>query len=278
MSGNLKQQKHYMKNCKEIYLIGPGRSKLKYDTSKLRDKVIFNFSGDLVWFSENNIYPTYWTFLDPNSLIYIIDRINNKKYNPKWLYYMKNNTNIIFHDIQGTDEFYKHGFTTSRGPNWNKNEFGGKLLPQVCSYFKETIKLPVDILESNFDPLYTPETYNLSPIIRQGPGINTDKFICFILPLVLSYFKELESIKCVGFGDFDEPRLYNNLNLGYEGYKISYSKIKDKLIELFKHRNISIEFENKNSHFIELENSTKKNHSFFLVILHLHQINVIRVL
>ena len=89
--------------------------------------------------------------------------------------------------------------------------------------------------------------------------ISFDKFICFILPLVLSYFKELESIKCVGFGDFDEPRLYNNLNLGYEGYKISYSKIKDKLIELFKHRNISIEFENKNSHFIELENSTKNN-------------------
>jgi len=247
-----------MNNIKEIYLIGPGRSKLNYDISKLKNKVILNFSGDLMWFNKNNVYPTYWTFLDPNSLIYIIDRINNKKYNSEWFYHLKNNTNIIFHDIQGTDEFYKHGFTTSRGSNWNKNEFGGKLLPQVCSYFKETIKLPVDILENNFDPLYTPETYNLFPIIRQGPGINTDKFVCFILPLVLSYFKNLKSIKCIGFGDFNEPRLYNNLNLGYEGYKLSYSKIKDKLIKLLNHRNISIEFENKNSYFIELENFTKK--------------------
>ena len=48
-----------MKDCKEIYLIGPGRNKLNYDTSKLKNKVILNFSGDLMWFNKNNIYPTY---------------------------------------------------------------------------------------------------------------------------------------------------------------------------------------------------------------------------
>jgi hypothetical protein len=247
-----------MKNCKEIYLIGPGRSKLNYDVSNLKNKTILNFSGDLVWFNENNIYPTYWTFLDPNSTTYLIDRIQTKKYNPVWFEGLKSHTKIMFHNFQGTNAFYEKGFTTSRGPGWNKNEFGDKILPNICSFFKETIKIPEDILENNFDPFYTPEAYNLSPIIRQGPGINTDKFVCFILPLVLSYFKNLESIKCFGFGCFDEPRLYNNLNLGYEGYKLSYSKIKDKLIKLLNHKNISIEFENKDSYFIELETFTKK--------------------
>ena len=92
-----------MKSCKEIYLIGPGRSKLNYDISKLKNKIILNFSGDLVWFCENNIYPTYWTFLDPNSTIYLLDRLKDKKYNSKWFKGLKKHSKIIFHSFQGTD-------------------------------------------------------------------------------------------------------------------------------------------------------------------------------
>lgn len=242
-----------MKNCKEIYLIGPGQSKLNYDISNLENKIIFNFSGDLIWFSENNIYPTYWTFLDPNSTTYLLDRIQNKKYNLTWFEGLKKHSNIIFHEFQGTNEFYKEGFTTSRGVNWNTNEFGKKILPIICSFFKETIKVPHIILQNNFDSFYNPQLNHLSPIIRHGPNINNDKFICYILPLVLSYFKELKQIKCIGFGDFDKPRLYNNNSGGYEGYKLSYEKVKNKLIDLLKYKEISIEFNNKDSYFIELE-------------------------
>ena len=70
-----------MKNCKEIYLIGPGKSKLDYDPTQLKNKVTLNFSGDLMWFNDNNIFPTYWTFFDPNSTLYIFDRYKNNKYN-----------------------------------------------------------------------------------------------------------------------------------------------------------------------------------------------------
>ena len=247
-----------MKSCKEIYLIGPGRSKLNYDISKLKNKIILNFSGDLVWFCENNIYPTYWTFLDPNSTIYLLDRLKDKKYNSKWFKGLKKHSKIIFHSFQGTDEFYKEGFTTWRGKDWNKNEFGKNILPKICSFFKKTIKLPHIISQNNFDSFYNSEIDHLSPIIRHGANINTDKFICYILPLVLSYFKNIKQINCIGFGDFNESRLYNNNSGGYEGYKISYEKVKNKLIDLLKYKKISIKFNDKNSYFIELENFKKQ--------------------
>jgi len=242
-----------MKNCKEIYLLGPGRSKLDFDVTQLRRKTTLNFSGDLVWFSDNNIYPSYWTFFDPNSTLYIFDRYKNNKYNLEWFEGLKTNSNIIFNDFQGTDKFYNEGFTTSRGKVWNKNEFGDQILPSLCSQFKEIIKVPTTVLYNTFDSFYNEETKHLTPIIKHEEGINTDKLTCFILPLVLSYFTKLESIKCIGFGDFESPRLGSGSSLGYNGYKLSYQRMKEKLITLLKYKNVKIEFNNKDSYFKELE-------------------------
>lgn len=253
MSGNLKPQKYYMKDCKEIYIIGPAKTKLDYDTSKLKDKVTLSFSGDLMWFNNNNIHPTYWTFLDPNSTSYIFDRYSKGNYNKDWFIKLKEKSYIIFNSFQGKDSFYDSGFTTSKGKIWNRNQFGKELLPNLCNQFKETIIVPTIVLENSYESFYKEETKHMTPVVRHQVGMNTDKLSCYVLPLALSYFDKLESIHCIGFGDFNSPRLYNGLSLGYESYKLSYETMKSKLIDLLKYKNVKISFENKNSYFRELE-------------------------
>jgi hypothetical protein len=242
-----------MKNCKEIYLIGPSKSKIDYDVKQLDGKVTLSFSGDLMWFNNNNIHPTYWTFLDPNSTSYIFNRFQTGKYNKEWFAKLKEKSYIIFNDFQGTDSFYDQGFTTSKGRVWNREQFGKEMLPNLCEQFKDIIKVPTVVLQDSYGSFYKEDTKDKTPIVRHEAGMNSDKLSCFILPLVLSYFDKLESIKCIGFGDFTTPRLYNGLSLGYDGYKLSYQRMKNKLIDLLKHKRVRVEFDNKNSFFKELE-------------------------
>lgn len=245
-----------MKDCEEIYLIGPGADKNSFDISILENKTTLNFSGDLVWFSQNNIYPTYWTFLDPNSTLYIFDRYHNGKYNPTWFRQIVNHTSIIYNDFQGTDKFYDYGFSTSRGKHWNRENFGKRILPELCNIFKEIIVVPSIVTINSFDSFYEENTKDLVPVVlHEDYNLNTDKLTCFVLPLVLAYFKNIRNIKCIGFGDFTSPREYNNSILGYDGYMVSYQKIKQQLINLLKYKGVKVEFNNKNSYFIELENA-----------------------
>ena len=240
-----------MKSYEEIYLIGPGSSKSEFDTDKLKNKIIFQFSDDLRWYDKTNIYPTYWSFLDPTSTTYIVKNYKNKIYNLNWFEGLKQNTNIIFNDFQGTDLFYDLGFTTKLGKIWNKNEFGKHILPATCSYFKDTIKLQSIVLNNNFSQLYTTNYKDVCPIIQHESNI--DKFTCYVLPLVISYFSDLKHINCIGFGDFDSPRMCNNSSSGYSGYMKSYDLVKNDIIELLKYKNITIYFHNKNSYFKDLE-------------------------
>jgi len=242
-----------MKDCKEIYLIGPSQSKVGMDVGILKGKTTLSFSGDLGWFNDVDIHPTYWTFFDPNSTSYIFDRFKSNRYNVDWFNGLKDNSNLLYNDFQGTDKFYDEGFTTSRGKDWNRNEFGGNILPSLATIFKEVITVPTTVCTNNYSSFYLEDTKHMTPIVKHERGINSDKLACFILPLVLSYFTEVENIKCIGFGDFDSPRLYNGLALGYEGYKLSYHRMKSQLIDLLKHKGASVEFLNKDSYFKELE-------------------------
>ena len=242
-----------MKTTKEIYLIGPGMDKSGFDTSLLKDKVTMSFSGDLQWFNDNKIHPTYWTFLDPNSTTYIFDRINEGKYDSEWFTELKVKSSLMYNDFQGTDEFYNSGFTTSRGIEWNRNVFGGQILPELGKLFKNTIPLPTIVLKNTYDSFYDSNLSRLSPIVIHERGINNDKLSCFILPMVLSYFTNLEKIHCIGFGDFTRPRLYTNSSAGYDGYIKSYERMKSKLIELLKHKNVNVTFENTTSYFNQLD-------------------------
>jgi|TARA_R110001592_G_scaffold20933_2_gene84959 hypothetical protein len=270
---------------KKILLIGPGDSLETLNPNLLNSTPSLYFGSSFYWFEKNNVYPTYYTFIDPNTITYfdsLINGISNydkthpNRYDYKsYISYLKNtppysknflsniskSTTLIYGDLQGSKDFYSKGFTTSRGSKWFENEYKNSVLPRVESHFKEAIKLQQTICVNNYSSFHIPSLKTLFPIITHEPNINTDKFTCYILPLVLSYFKELKEIECIGFGDFNTPRLSNNTSEGYDGFKISYKRMKDLLINLLNFKNISISFKNKDSYFIELENNTNNTNN-----------------
>lgn len=268
-----------------ILLIGPGFSLEELDPNILKSTPSLYFGSSFHWFEKNNVCPTYWTFIDPNTVTYFDTLINglskfdelpsNKgrydykylvdylkttpPYSKNFLTYLFESTTLMYGDLQTSKDFYNKGLSTSRGIRWFEGEYKDNVLPRVKSYFKKSIEFPQVICVNNYSSSYIPTLKNIPPLITHGPTTNTDKFVCYILPLVLTYFKGLKRIDCIGFGDFNNPRLFNNTSEGYGEFKLSYERMKDPLINLLNFKNISISFQNKNSYFIELENNINKN-------------------
>jgi len=247
-----------MRTSKRVLLLGPGESSSRFNTGDLGKITTISFSGNIDWLAENNVHTDYWTFFDPNSTLYVLNNIESGKYPKEWINKLKKNTTLLCNKFIGTDDFYDNGFTTSRGSQWNREVFGEQILPKLSndifagiekvdqqvnqntydSYYKDPSKCPL-VVHTGFDP--------------QGRKLNTDKFICFILPLVLTHFTELREIYSVGFGDYDDVRINTGTKEGYESFKISYNMMKEKTKDLLKHRGVSIKFINKDSYFKELE-------------------------
>lgn len=274
-----------MEKIEKILLIGPGTSLDILDSNLLKSTPSLYFGSSFNWFEKNKVCPTYYTFIDPNTITYFdslvngisnYDKTHSNRYDYKnYISYLTNTlpyskdfitrlsktTTLMYGDLQVSRDFYHKGLTTSRGSGWFRGEYKNDVLPRVESHFKEVKKFPQTVCVNDYSSFYIASLENYSPYISHGPNVNTDKFVCYILPLVLSYFKELKEIECIGFGDFKEPRLYNNTMEGYNGYKVSYERIKNELIKLLNFKNVSIDFKNKDSYFIELENNTKKQNN-----------------
>ncbi len=243
-----------MKNNKQILLLGPGASTKRFKPSDVDKITTISFSGNIDWFASNNISCDYWTFLDPNSTLYFLENIKSGVYSKEWLSKIKNNTTLLYNTFQGTDDFYNKGFTTSRGKQWNTNIFGGEVLPELGKYFKDVNTISEYVNNNSYDSHYIDRDASaLVKHILDGTAYNTDKFICFVLPIVISLFPELYKVYSVGFGDFNEPRINTGTTLGYEGFILSYNRMKTALIDLLKHNNIELEFINKNTYFKDLE-------------------------
>ena len=271
-----------MGKIEKILLIGPGNSLETLDPNLLKITQSLYFGSSFNWFEKNRVCPTYYTFIDPNTITYfdsLINGISNYDkthpnrydyrnyisyltntlpYSKDFITHLSKTTTLMYGDLQGSKDFYKKGLTTSRGPGWFMGEYKNDVLPRVESNFKKVTKFLQTICVDDYSSFYIPSLEHYSPYITHGSNVNTDKFVCYILPLVLSYFKELKEIECIGFGDFNKPRLHNNTMEGYDGYKASYERMKDQLINLLNFKNISINFKNKDSYFIELETFTNK--------------------
>jgi len=73
--------------------------------------------------------------------------------------------------------------------------------------------------------------------------LNTDKFSCYLLPLVLFHFKNLKKIDCIGFGDFDVDRGWGSQRSdGYEDYKETFDIVVPYFKNFFEKNNIEINF------------------------------------
>lgn len=227
---------------KKLLLIGPGSSIIDF-FPPTDDYTILSFAGTFDWFINNDIAPDYWTFLDPNSVISIQDKLNGS-----FLTKVKSKTTLIYNDFQGSDDFYKKGLSTSRGSNWVINSFGKTIFPKFKQYFKDSISLPSQ-LNNNQLSLKTDNHC----IITHGPRPNTCKFSCFVLPMVFYLFPQIENIDVIGFGDYYQPRAYSNSSADYHQYIQSFNIIYLQIKTYLEENNISIKFLNKDSYYKSLE-------------------------
>lgn len=227
---------------KDILLVGPGSSISNFSLST-DDYTILSFAGTFDWFINNNITPDYWTFLDPNSVILIQDKLSGS-----FLTKIKSKTTLIYNDFQGSDEFYKKGFSTSRGLTWNSNIFGKEILPKFKDKFKNTIQLPSQVSTNKLL-----NDNNKHCIIKHGPRPNPCKFSCFIFPLIFYLFPQVKNIDVIGFGDYSSPRAYSNSSSDYHQYIQSFNIIYPQIKSYLEKNSININFLNKNSHYKKLE-------------------------
>lgn len=247
-----------MKDSKTLLLLGPGESSRRFKVDDLQKVTTVSFSGNIDWLAENNVYADYWTFFDPHSTLLIFDKISNGTFKKDWAEGLKSNTKLLYNKFIGTDVFYEKGYTTPKGPQWNRDVFGKQLLPELSenifagaevvdqevnidnygSYYQDSNKAPL-VVHCTFDP--------------QGRKLNTDKFVSVILPNIIACFKDVEQIYSIGFGDFDAPRINTGQSLGYESYLISYNILKYQMRSILQERNIKIDFINKDSHYKDLQ-------------------------
>ena len=65
-----------MSNLRKILLIGPGASLETLDPHTIKTTQTLYFGSSFHWFEKNNVCPTYWTFIDPNTITYFDSLIN----------------------------------------------------------------------------------------------------------------------------------------------------------------------------------------------------------
>jgi len=253
-----------MDNIKEILLIGPGNSLETLDPNLIKTTPTLYFGGWLKWFQNNNVCPTYWTFIDPNTITFFDKAIQDKDpYTKEFLTKLKKETTIIYNNIQGQKEFYELGFTTSRGLNWVVGDFYQNILPRVESYFKQSKVLDTVVTIDNYNTLFDEAVKHVCPIVRwsakdgHGNPRNIDKFVSYLIPLLISQFQSLKTIKVIGLGDFNTERLYSfemgvpksTQEVTYQCFKDHFDFMRFKLIDLLEKKNIEIKFLNKDSYF-----------------------------
>ena len=240
-----------MKNSETLYIIGPGESIQDFNFKEIGNNPTLNFSGTMDWFYKNKTYPDYWCFIDPFTVEVFLKHLEKHTERHNWLLGMQNHTTLLYNDFQGTDAFYNNGFTTSQGPQWNREVFGGYYFPTLKKYLKESISVTSKVTEEDYSLLIDGST---CPIIKHTQrGKNTDKFTSYVLPLAIHYFTNLKKIVSIGFGDYDTPRAYTNNSLGYRGYQLSYKTLGPLIKNILVNKDISIIFKNRNSYYKDLE-------------------------
>ena len=240
-----------MKSTDTLYLIGPGSSIFDFDSNQLGDTPTLTFSGTLDWFYNNNIYPTYWCFIDPYTVVVLIDSILKSPEKTKWAEGLKDNTTLLYNHFQGTSEFYSEGLTTSQGLRWCVDQFGDIIFPSFKTLFKEAKSLYTKVATEDYKLLFG----DLGcPLIKHPTPENTDKFTSYVLPLSIYYFTKLKNIISVGFGDYNQPRAYTSNSAGYEGFLKSYNILKPLVKEVLEKKKIDITFINKDSYYRHLAN------------------------
>lgn len=248
----------------KILLLGPSSDINNFDkeyflTHKAKGYKLFSYSESIRKICSYGIPLDYWCFLDPYVFITDWDHIHSNL--------VKTNTTLLVPNIfKKLYNFHKLGMTcrmlqqkNSKRYNYIKNEVDYKKI------FKKYIPKdyePVLNLEDGFKINLKESIWIVYPnsIPTKSENIpflpNICKFSHRVLPLIINHFSDLEEIKIIGFGHYDQGRFYDNDHKAdYKEYKNSYLQIKDYLINQIKINNIKISFDGNPSYYHELTNN-----------------------
>ena len=240
----------------KILLVGPSSRVRNFDHNYFKKKKeenykIVSYSASIKYFKEINFKPDYFSFLDPYTIAVDIDSYEKDSF--------LNNINLLVADFyeDNFEKFYNCGLTCGR---LLKNKSLTRRVQNLDfnNIFNNVHKYDVNSVNmgnNNFESYKWSNEYEFgkNAIFFSSYGrFNTDKFSCFLLPLVLYHFKNIDSITCVGFGDLDVERCFpdplqpDKKMIGYEEFKYSFNLLWPIIKDYLKCNKIDIIFENEN--------------------------------
>ena len=233
----------------KILLIGPSSDTKNFNKDyflKAREDkfLILSYCDSLKHFLNIEFYPDYWSFIDPNCVSRYLKEIKKNQLK---------NTYLLATDMyaNGFEKFYQYGLSCS------KLKKKPSLYKEVKSlnfidFFKKSFLLDHKIIkykgEINEMFNFRDHAFLLRPSNYKQ---NFCKFSHHIIPMMLYFFKNIQHLRVLGFGQYNKGRLLSSKNKGgYEEYIQSF----DKVVNLLKYnlKNIKIEFEGEKSYFSQL--------------------------
>lgn len=244
-------------DLKEINLLGPGCSLQNLNYSNRKKYFAFS-NNSLLFLSKKNIVPDFFYFFDPNSVALLMSSL---KSNENYINALSRKCCLIYHDFHESPDFYAlHNLTTTRGESWFLNTFCNNMLDEFKSYFKNSFKIHSKVSRPNQNSrnvfididFFNNFDFSYPFFLLHKRGINMDKFLCGVIPTLISYFPNLKSIYSLGFGDFEEPRIGHAPSADirhYAEYTRSFNNTYKPVYELLKNKNIKLKFLNKDSYY-----------------------------
>jgi len=190
----------------KLLLVGPsakiGEYNIEYFRKKKEDGFeILAYSGAVHYFKDIGFKPDYFSFIDPYTISHNVDFFEKDPF--------LNRTNLLIADLY-RDEFkgfFEKGFTCNN-LQLKKDLFERVKTLKFFKNFKNVFASKMKRVTGRLDPLNSEKLDFAKELlfISGKAGENADKFICFLMPLVFYFFKDLKEIKTLAFGDFSLPR------------------------------------------------------------------------
>ena len=233
-------------NDKKILLIGPGHALQRLDRALFNEYTVIVYSEAIVHLMKEGLRPDYWTFIDPNSFFSARAKMIQDHLT------LSLDTKILLPDIYTKYQEFVPGRYAFGSDNLD-DSFTTRA--NLYEFSRLYTRYSYELLDSDIINVYPDQKYlddvdfskNLV-LFRHGGTIsasrNTDKFSCLLLPMVFYVFVNVEEILCLGFGEYNKPRITSLASgfKGYEEYKRSFDTIMPLIKREINNRSIKISF------------------------------------
>ena len=234
------------KKVGKLLLVGPSSDIKTFSKDFFNQKMesgynVFCFGDSLLYLKSINIKPDFFTFIDPET-IYNVKSILETDF--------LQDTYLLVHDLYSNEcyNFNKLGYTSKHLRSGKLKQQFLKLEGKFEEIFKKYIKIDFNVKEDMHKNDYLSyETF------KYDKSNKVDcKFSHVMIPIIFSTFRDLKSIHCIGFGQYDIPR-YNSYNSrGYKDYIESFNIAEKPIKNFLKQKEIQIKFSGRKSIFESL--------------------------